>query len=90
LAESRSAVSPTRSAAYAAPAQRRYASITSGLREMLTATLWCALGGWIFAMGLQSPARPILLWGGALPITWGITRGVIGLWHLVNAGRRGS
>ncbi len=90
MAESRSAVPLTRSAANTVPAQRRHASLTSGLREMLTATLWCALGGWIFATGLQASPRPLLLWGGALPITWGITRAVIGLWHLVNAGRRGS
>jgi len=57
---------------------------------LLAAALWLTLGGYLFGAGLQAPVRAQLLWGGALPITWGLTRAVFGLWHLFIAGRRGS
>ena len=65
-------------------------SFHSALRELLAAALWIVLGGSLYATGLREPLRPMLLWGGALPISWGMTRAVFALWHLVRASRRGS
>lgn len=89
------AATPARSRPFALspsaePVGGRVASRLQGVRELVAAALWTALGGWLFAAGLQAPVRPLLLWGGALPITWGLTRAVIGLWHLISAARRGS
>lgn len=65
-------------------------SFRSALRELLAAALWIALGASLFATGLREPVRPMLLWGGALPISWGMTRAVFALWHLLRASRRGN
>ena len=74
----------------AARARTMHPSHKTALRELLAAALWIVLGAFLYATGLREPARDMLLWGGALPISWGLTRGVFAIWHLVRASRRGS
>lgn len=64
--------------------------VPHGVRVLLAALLWMTLGGLLYATGLREPVRPLLLWGGALPLSWGMMRGVVALWLLVNAARRGN
>lgn len=90
MADSSTASRPLLEAVEQKPARSVRASRAVGLRELLAAALWSLLGGYLHAAGLSDPVRSLLLWGGALPLTWGLTRAVIGLWHLFNAGRRGS
>lgn len=90
MADSSTAPRPLLDDVAQAPARSMRASRAGALRELLAAALWSLLGGYLYAAGLHEPVRPLLLWGGALPLTWGLTRAVIGLWHLLTAGRRGS
>ena len=74
----------------AVPSAVMHPSYRSAFRELLAAALWIALGASLYATGIREPVRAMLLWGGALPISWGMTRAVFALWHLVRASRRGS
>ncbi len=64
--------------------------VRRALLEGVAGALWIVLGGFLYALGAREPVRPMLLWGGALPLAWGMTRWVIAAWWAVTAARRGS
>ncbi len=73
-----------------APAASVSSPAAQALRESFACVLWIALGGFLYAAGLLEPERASLLWGGALSLTWGMTRGVFALGLFFSAARRGS
>lgn len=74
-----------------ATAPRAHARLVRrALLEGVAGALWIVLGGFLYALGAREPVRPMLLWGGALPLAWGMTRWVIAAWWAVTAARRGS